>query len=71
MYRGLLLLALLVATAVASAATPKPPSTRVDNVVTEYFGRTVADPYRWLENGRLHFIETPGGELFICAQSVP
>ena len=26
--------------------------------------------YRWLENGKLHFIETPGIELFICAQSL-
>jgi excisionase family DNA binding protein len=26
--------------------------------------------YRWLENGKLHFMETPGGELFICSESL-
>ena len=26
--------------------------------------------YRWLEDGRLHFLEEPGGELFICSQSL-
>ena len=26
--------------------------------------------YRWLENGKLHFIEMPGGELLICAESL-
>ena len=26
--------------------------------------------YRWLENGKLHFIETPGGELLLCAESL-
>jgi excisionase family DNA binding protein len=26
--------------------------------------------YRWVESGRLHFIETPGGELFVCLASL-
>ena len=26
--------------------------------------------YRWLENGKLHFLEMPGGELLVCAQSL-
>jgi len=26
--------------------------------------------YRWIENGRLHFIEC-GTELFVCAESLP
>lgn len=27
--------------------------------------------YRWVEASRLHFIETPGGELFVCLASLP
>ncbi len=27
--------------------------------------------YRWLEEGRLHFIETQPGELLICVASLP
>jgi excisionase family DNA binding protein len=27
--------------------------------------------YRWIEAEQLHFTETPGGELLICANSVP
>jgi len=26
--------------------------------------------YRWLEDGKLHFIEMPGNELFVCSQSL-
>ena len=26
--------------------------------------------YRWLENGKLHFIEMPGWELLVCVQSL-
>ena len=26
--------------------------------------------YRWLEDGRFHFIEQPGSELFICSESL-
>jgi len=34
---------------------------------TSVTARTI---YRWLEDGRLHFIETPGGELFVCCESL-
>lgn len=27
--------------------------------------------YRWVEEGRVHFTETPDGELFICLNSLP
>src|SRR5437660_4934367 len=32
---------------------------------------TLRTIYRWLEEGRFHFIEPSGGEPFICSQSVP
>jgi prolyl oligopeptidase len=32
-------------------AVPPPPPTRIDDVVEERHGVTVADPYRWLEDG--------------------
>ncbi|MDW8353740.1 MAG: prolyl oligopeptidase family serine peptidase [Bryobacterales bacterium] len=38
--------------AAALAADRKPPSTRTDNVTEVLHGVEVADPYRWLEDGR-------------------
>lgn len=37
------------------AAADKPPPARVDSVTDTYFGKTITDPYRWME--------TPGPEL--------
>lgn len=45
----ILLLAALGAPAIASAAVP---STQADNVTDTYYGVTVKDPYRWLEDGK-------------------
>jgi len=27
--------------------------------------------YRWIEAGRIHFTETPGGPVLVCSNSVP
>ncbi|HEV2489189.1 MAG TPA: prolyl oligopeptidase family serine peptidase [Candidatus Acidoferrales bacterium] len=46
-------LALLMLPQITHAQQPKvqcPPETRVDNVVDNYFGTKIADPYRWLED---------------------
>ncbi len=49
-----LFLILLVATSLiygASLAATKPQPARAEDVVTDYFGTKVADPYRWMEGG--------------------
>lgn len=33
-------------------------------------GVSVREIYRWVEAGRIHFIETHEGRLFICASSL-
>jgi prolyl oligopeptidase len=51
----LLALARLAAAAVLAApaaSPPRPPETRKDDVVDDYFGTRIADPYRWLEDDR-------------------
>lgn len=35
--------------------------------VEEYSGREI---YRLIEAGRLHFIETPAGQVYVCSQSL-
>jgi hypothetical protein len=27
--------------------------------------------YRWIEMGKLHFMETPSGALYVCHRSIP
>jgi len=43
-------LLVLPAAKAQSAAGKCPPTTKTDNVVDDYFGTKIADPYRWLED---------------------
>jgi prolyl oligopeptidase len=45
-----LLLALLIASTTLLVAQQVPPVAPVRNVVDDYFGTTVTDPYRWMED---------------------
>jgi prolyl oligopeptidase len=46
------------------AVAPKYPPTRTGDVVDDYFGTKVADPYRWLED-----LDSPGTAAWIKAQN--
>jgi prolyl oligopeptidase len=48
----LLLLMKLMAIATASKGVPPAPVARVEVVKDSYFGETVSDPYRWMENSK-------------------
>ncbi len=48
--RGVAVCVLLAALAGPPLATAAPPETRRDATTDTYFGETVADPYRWLED---------------------
>jgi len=66
----LLFASLCAAPALAEAPTvPKPaslayPVTRTVDVVDDYFGRKIADPYRWLED-----LESPDTAAWVTAQN--
>ena len=47
-----LLLMKLMAIATASKGVPPAPVARVEVVKDSYFGETVSDPYRWMENSK-------------------
>jgi prolyl oligopeptidase len=49
----------------SSGVLPKPPQTRAENVVIDYFGTKVSDPYRWMEAGA----EDPAVLAFLKAQN--
>ena len=49
---GATLASTFVTAAVAPSAAPKPPVARVKLVTDTYFGETLSDPYRWMENDK-------------------
>ena len=70
--RGAMPLVLLSAVATAAIADGTPvtptalayPPTRSVDTVDDYFGRKIADPYRWLED-----LESPGTAAWVTAQN--
>jgi prolyl oligopeptidase len=51
------------------------PITKQENIVEEYFGVEVDDPYRWLENANLaetkNWIETQNKSTFSYLENIP
>ena len=56
-------LLLLPAVHAQESARQCPPKTRTDNVVDDYFGTKIADPYRWLEDQ-----DSPATRAWIAAE---
>jgi prolyl oligopeptidase len=52
MPKSLLATAIANANAMAAGTLPKAPVARVDVVHDNYFGETLSDPYRWMENDK-------------------
>lgn len=50
MKRNIITALIIMSSILLDACAPKPPVTRKDNTVDNYFGTEVADPYRWLED---------------------
>ncbi|HEX5134379.1 MAG TPA: hypothetical protein VFW81_03205, partial [Thermoanaerobaculia bacterium] len=63
-FRVLLILLALGRPGTAAAQAPTYPATRRDDVVDDYFGTKVPDPYRWLEQ-----LESPDTVDWVKAQS--
>ncbi len=61
----LLLMIMLNLSCGPKSKRPQYPSTRQDATVDTYFGQTVADPYRWLEDDR-----SPQTEAWVEAQNL-
>jgi prolyl oligopeptidase len=70
-----LLMAALAATALASQTPFKAPPTRKADVVDDYFGAKVPDPYRWLEDDNAEetkaWVQAQNKVTFAFLESIP
>src|SRR5579863_5408918 len=65
----------LLATATASKALPPAPVARIEVVKDTYFGETVSDPYRWMENSKdpdwLPFLKGQNAHARAVLETIP